>query len=102
MNVKNYVNKHKYILYYYCISVMKKYFIDKNNNDSNNMKLILSNHYNLVNDNVMKRPYNKVNKINNVILPMFGDRDCAPFMTTYKLDYNRPKFYNHLALLNRR
>ena len=80
---------------------MKKYFIDKHNNDSSNMKLILSNHYSLVNDNVIKRPYNKVKKINNIILPRVGDRDCAPFMTTYKMDYNRPKFYKDLSRLNR-
>jgi hypothetical protein len=78
---------------------MKKYFIDKHNNDSSNMKLILSNHYSLVNDNIVKRPFKK---INNVILPRVGDRDCAPFMTTYKMDYNRPKFYNDLNILNRR
>jgi len=78
---------------------MKKYFIDKHNNDSSNMKLILSNHYGLVNDNIVKRPY-KI--INNVILPRVGDRDCAPFITTYKIDYNRPKFYNDLVRLNKR
>lgn len=81
---------------------MKKYFADKNNNDSKNMKLILSNYYSLVNDSVKKRPYDKVNKINNVILPRVVDRDCAPFMTTYKMDYNRPKFYKDLSRLNRR
>ena len=81
---------------------MKKYFVDKNNNDSKNMKLILSNYYSLVNDNVKKRAYDKVNKINNVILPRVVDRDCAPFMTTYNMDYNRPKFYKDLSRLNRR
>lgn len=81
---------------------MKKYFDDKNNNDSKNMRLILSNYYSLVNDSVKKHPYDKVNKINNVILPRIVDRDCAPFMTTYKMDYNRPKFYKDLSRLNRR
>ena len=101
MNVKKLCKTHKHINIYCIIRVMKKYFIDKNNNDSSNMKLILSNHYSLVNDNIIKRPYNKVKNINNIILPRVGDRDCAPFMTTYKMDYNRPKFYKDLSRLNR-
>lgn len=81
---------------------MKKYYIDKNNNDSNNMKILLSNYYSLVNNNnnnnVNIRHYNR---INNVILPRFGDRNILPFITTYNKDYNRPKCCKHLSRMNR-
>jgi hypothetical protein len=77
---------------------MKKYFFDKNTNDSKNMKLILSNQYNGNNKNKNKKP--SYNKVNNVILPRLGDRTCLPYMTVYKLDYNTPKYYKDLLRMN--
>lgn len=80
---------------------MKKYYIDKNNNDSNNMKILLSNYYSLVNNNNNNVNIRHYNRINNVILPRFGDRNILPFITTYNKDYNRAKCCKHLSRMNR-
>jgi len=82
---------------------MKKSYIDKSNNDSTNMKLILSNYYSLVKDieNTEKTKSRHI-PINNVILPRYSERDYAPFATTYHIDYNKPAFYRNLSRLSRR
>lgn len=78
---------------------MKKYFLDKTNNNSNNMKLILSNYYSLEENN-QKIKHNI--PVNNVILPRYGVRDYTPFATTYDIDYNKPKAYRNIFLLRRK
>lgn len=80
--------------------------MDRNNNDSSNMKLILSNYYSLVkhieNTEKMKRRNKAIKKpINNVILPRYCQRNYAPFATIYHIDYNKPAFYRNLCMLSR-
>jgi hypothetical protein len=81
---------------------MKKSYMDKSNNDSSNMKLILSNYYSLVKhtENTEKTKPRHI-PINNVILTRYGERDYAHFATTYHIDYNKPAFYRNLSRLSR-
>jgi len=81
---------------------MKKSYMDKSNNDSSNMKLILSNYYSLVKhtENTEKTKPRRL-PINNVILTRYGERVYAPFATTYHIDYNKPAFYRNLSRLSR-
>jgi len=69
---------------------MKKYYDEKYDNQ---MKLLLSNHYSLVNQENIKIKL----PVNNVILPRYCDRDFTPYMTTYKLHY---KSYTPLHIYN--
>jgi hypothetical protein len=84
---------------------MKKSYMDKSNNDSSNMKLILSNYYSLVKhtENTKNTENTKPRHIpiNNVILTRYGERDYAHFATTYHIDYNKPAFYRNLSRLSR-
>ena len=85
---------------------MKKSYMDKSNNDSSNMKLILSNYYSLVKhiektEKMKSRNARRNIPINNVILPRYGERDYAHFATTYHIDYNKPAFYRNLSRLSR-
>jgi hypothetical protein len=81
---------------------MKKSYMDRNNNDSTNMKLLLSNYYSLVKENNYNEKMKPYIPINNVILPRYAERDYAPFATTYHIDYNKPAFYRNLSQLNRK
>ena len=81
---------------------MKKYYTQEDNNE---MKLLLSNYYCLVNIQTQSDKKNCKMKhykmINNVILPRYCQRDYAPYMTTYTMDYNPPRFYKNLLELKR-